>query len=184
MALQGALAGAGYEGDDLTALCDAIGGGSEAAVTGAPFTTSDTGSTAGAGVGTGTGVTINETALSAAIYTRLVAAFGQAGDELAGFCDHIAAVCTSQLGAATLTSAHTPVFAGSGDITSITIVGSAWHSAIESAATFTGDNWGDVAQAIGEECALALSSGTGSVTITGSGSPGTPGSGTGTGSIS
>lgn len=175
---------AGFQGDELSNLCDVIGGASESSVIGAPFTTTDSGPTSGGGTGAGTGVSVNQQAIADALYARLVAVFGQAGSELDTFCDIMASTCAAMMNSATLTSAHSPVFAGSGNISSISVSAPAWQAAIESASPYTGENWPDIAQAIAEEYAAQITIGTGTVAITGSGSPGSAGTGTGTGSIS
>jgi len=184
MALYGKLSARGMTGDDLLNFCMAVGNGSESHVVGAPFTTADTGSTAGAGSGSGTGVTVVASAISAAIYAAAISYFGQAGNKLLDICDDIGAACAEMMSTAILTSAHSPVFAGSGNLTGITVNGTLWGDAIKVAAAFTGDQWPNFSAAIGSGCAPAVAGGSGSVTITGAGAPGTPGAGVGAGAIS
>lgn len=188
-----ALSGLGFSGDNLTDYCDAIGIGSiDNHLVGLAFTTEDEGTTPGAGVGTGTGLSgLDETALANALFQAHVSAFGQAGDDLQDLCDQLAAALISEIALATLSSTHTPVFSGTGEVVpgSIPVDPTAWGSAIESEGAgfgFVGDNWPDAAESVASEYAAAMANATGTVDITGSPSSSStsPGTGTGSGTLS
>lgn len=188
--LQGFLAGKGFNGSRMSDVTDAVGNGGQTHVVGKSFTTVDSGSTPGVGVGTGTGITgLSGAAISTLIIALATGSFGQAGAKLPDFADAVGDACVSELGAALLTSAHTPVFAGSGtvDVGSIPVVPAGWGSDINSAgSSLVGSEWSNFADAMGQgQANHVLAAGSGSVSISGSATgPVVPGAGTGTGTIS
>lgn len=186
-----ALSAAGFAGSNLLNFTLAIGNGTVGALVGLPFPTTDVGTVPGVGAGSGVGLTGPVApALSAAILSGLVAAFGQAGEDLPDVTDALADGLITELGLATLTSTHAPVFLGTGTIPpgAITASASLISGQIESEGVsrgFLGDSWPDLADVIGQEFANAMALATGSIVITGSpaGTP-VPGAGTGSGTIS
>lgn len=190
--LYGRLSSLGFQGSQLQTLTTVVGEGSAQHVIGKPFATVDTGTVPGTGTGIGTGITgLSASSIADEIYSECVNSFGQAGSKLKDFCDAMAASCVAQMALATLTSTHTPVFAGVGTVTagSIGVVPAGWGSAIASlgvSAGFKGTHWNNWANAIGTGQANGVkNTGTGTVTITGSpsGTP-SPGAGAGIGAIS
>lgn len=187
--LVASFAALGFVGSALMDFTDAVAGGSVDHVVGQPFATTDAGSVSGGGVGAGVGIVgISDSLVSSSIFADSVASFGQAGSRLQDMCDAIGSALVSQMGLATLSSTHAPVFAGSGMVTpgSIPVVGPAWGSAIEGAApSFMGSEWGNFASAIGNGCASAFTTATGVVAIAGSPSGDVSGgAGVGSGTIS
>jgi hypothetical protein len=191
--LLGRLSAKGFSGSYLSVVTTAVGQGSQLAVVGKPFSTTDIGTIPGVGVGTGVGVTgLSASTISSEIFSNCVSTFGQSGAKLQDFCDAMAASCVAQMALATLTSAHTPVFAGVGTVVvgSIGVVPAGWGSSIAglgSAAGLVGSQWNNWANAIGKGHADGVkNTGTGTVTIVGSPTSPTPvpGAGTGTGTIS
>ena len=187
----GTMTAAGLIGTSVPSFAMAVGDGSITPIIGAPFTTTDIGTVPGAGVGTGVGLTGPVDSLIAqAIFVGLVSKFGSAGDSLLDITDSVAGAFVAELALATLTSTHTPVFAGSGTIVvgSISVPASAIADMIEQsgvASGFLGDSWPDIAEVVGQEFSSGLALATGSVVIAGAptGTP-APGAGTGSGSIS
>jgi hypothetical protein len=187
----GTMTAAGLIGTSVPSFAMAVGDGSITPIIGAPFTTTDIGTVPGAGVGTGVGLTGPVDSLIAqAIFVGLVSKFGSAGDSLLDITDSVAGAFVAELALATLTSTHTPVFAGSGTIVvgSISVPASAIADMIEQsgvASGFLGDSWPDIAEVIGQEFSSGLALATGSLVIAGAptGTP-APGAGTGSGSIS
>jgi len=187
--LFGILSGMGMTGPNLMDFTDAVGIGSTTHVVGKAFVTVDVGLTAGSGSGIGTGITgIVGATVASAIFSDAVAAFGQSGPSLQDICDAIGQALVTEMGSASLTSTHSPVFLGAGTITagSITVSGSPWGSSVQSAApSFIGPSWADFAGAIGTGSASGFSSATGSVVISGAPPPfPAPGGGSGSGTIS
>lgn len=186
------LTSKGFVGTELNNFTDAIGNGSVNHVVGQTFTTTDAGSVSGSGSGVGVGVTgLDPVYISNQIFSYSVASFGQSGTKLKDVCDALANTCKSQMEIATLTSVHSPVFAGVGniDIGSISVVGLDWGSEIESQGSssgFVGVKWSDWAESIGVgQADGVILNGTGIVSISGSPSgPPSPGGGTGSGVIS
>lgn len=190
--LYGELTANGFIGSELTNFTDAIGIGSANHVVGQTFTTTDIGSIPGSGAGVGVGITgVDPVYISDQIFSYSVASFGQSGSKLKDVCDALGNTCKNQMELATLTSTHSPVFTGVGniDIGSISVVGLDWGSEIESQGSgsgFIGTKWPDWAEAIGVgQAEGVILDGTGVVNISGSpsGTP-SPGGGTGTGVIS
>jgi hypothetical protein len=187
----GTMTAAGLIGTSVPSFAMAIGDGSITPIIGAAFTTTDIGTVPGAGVGTGLGLTGPvDSLISQAIFAGLVSKFGSAGDSLLDITDSVAGAFVAELALATLTSTHTPVFAGSGTIVvgSISVPASAIADMIEAngvANGFLGDSWPDIAEVVGQEFSSGLALATGSVVIAGAptGTP-APGAGTGSGSIS
>ena len=189
--LQANMAAKGFLGSHVVDFCDAIGNGTVSAVTGAPFATVDTGSVPGVGTGAGVGLTGMIAATIATQIQSLAVAAGMAGSAVPDICDCIANALVDEMGVATLTSTHTPVFAGTGVVTvgSVIVAGSALSSSITAAglaAGLAGSGWPSFADAIGNGQATGFLTATGSVTITGSptGGPVVPGAGAGVGVIS
>ena len=189
--LMGTLSGVGMTGSRLFNFCNTVGSGSAMSVIGKSFSTVDVGTAPGAGVGMGTGIQgLSASIIKNQIYSECVSAFGQSGTRLMDFANAVSKACVEQMGKATLSSTHTPVFLGSGTITpgSIKVSASEWGSNIQSAGAgiMNGTKWASFAKALGKGQALnILSMGTGTVTISGSpaGTP-SPGAGSGTGVIS
>ncbi len=183
------LSGKGFAGSRLMDFTDAVANGSVLHIVGKSFDTTDVGTVPGDGIGTGTGITgIISATVASAIFTTASGSFGSFGTRLQDVADSVADILVAQMLTALLTSAHNPVFDGTGtvDIGSIAVVGSAWGSAIQTAApTFLGSEWPNFSNAIGVGCAAGFATATGLVTITGSpsGAP-VPGNGTGTGTLS
>lgn len=178
----------GFVGPELKRFVDACGLGSQQSVVGKQFTTTDTGTIPGAGVGSGVGVVVPKPTIAQVAFSKAQAA-GFTGPKLFDTCDCFAEALTQESALATLTSSHTPVFAGVGSIVqgSITVANPEWGGNINSKGQsfgFTGDRWPVFAQSLSEGALAGYAVGTGSVTITGSpsGTPG-PGGGTGTGTI-
>lgn len=188
-ALYASLSGKGFVGSRLMDFTDAVGIGSVNHVVGKPFATTDTGTVPGNGVGSGTGVTgLSSAAISSAVFSLAVGFFGQAGSRLQDICDSIGDTCVAQMALATLTSTHTPVFAGTGviNVGSIGVVPSGWSGSVNSEGAgngFIGSQWPNFATAIGQgQASQVLATGTGTVTITGSPTSPTPVPGSGSGS--
>ena len=182
--LLASLGGKGFVGTRLSDFTDAVGNGGQSHVVGKPFTTTDVGTVPGTGAGTGTGIVgMVAAAISSLIFAAASASFGQFGTRLMDVTDSIADACLSEMALATLTSTHSPVFAGTGtvDVGSIPVVAAGWGTAIFAAApSFLGTQWNNFAQALGEQATNVLAAGTGTVTIAGSPS-GDPSGGAGTG---
>jgi hypothetical protein len=183
----------GFAGENLLDFCDGTGNGSANTLIGKGFSTVDTGTTPGNGSGSGVGLTIDDVALKGNLYSALVAAFPNNPpaefDNRLDFCEAIAKATKSIAASITLTSNHTPVFLGTGNINggSIIIGATLMKLAIYAGTSFTGENWLDLAGVIGDTITDYFEqSATGSVTITGSPtSPTTvPGSGAGSGTMS
>lgn len=193
--LYGRLAAIGFIGSRLMDFTDAVGNGSQSHVVGKAFQTQDVGQIFGiASPGTGNGINgVSDSLASSTIFSTAMGLFGQSGSRLQDLCDALGQNVQAQMLTAQLTSTHAPVFSGVGTVVvgSITVVGPAWASSIESqAGGFQGSRWPDLAQAIGQGFFTGvISGGTGTVTISGSyaGSfpPGPlPGSGSGAGTLS
>lgn len=194
--LMGKLSAKGFSGSYLSVLTNVVGNGSALHVIGKPFVTQDVGLIPGVGVGVGVGITgLSASTISDEIFSNCVSTFGQSGPKLKDFCDAMAQSCVAQMALATLTSTHTPVFAGSGTVVngSIGVVPALWGSSIAglgTAAGFVGPQWSNWANAIGKGHANGvINTGAGTVTITGSFTgvvpPGPlPGAGAGAGTIS
>jgi hypothetical protein len=185
-----ALASAGFVGPDMLNFANAVGNGSVQSMVTKQFQTDDTGTTPGTGVGTGTGlVGVIGSLISQAIYGGLISKFGQPGPNLLDVCKAIGDALEKETKLASLTSQHSPVFAGNGVVKagSIMVSGSEWGSNIKTfgvLAAFLGDRWPDFAEVVGTECAKVVKNATGQVLITGVGTPPTaPGIGTGSGMI-
>lgn len=181
----------GMLGDDFPDYCEAVGNGTIDSLVGAPFTTTDSGTTPNPGNGTGTGLLgVVGATISAALVLGMTAAFGGAGPSLPSMCLATAEGFAAEMLLATLTSTHAPVCIGAGivDIGSISVPGAVIGAAIALEGVgmgFVGANWADVADVIGTEFANALLLASGAVVITGV-PPGTPvtGIGVGAGSLS
>jgi hypothetical protein len=188
------VANVGSEGSQMQNFCDSVANGSINHILGKAFTTTDTGMITGAGAGMGTGITgLVKADVSDLIYNEAESLFGQAGPKLREFCDGLAEALIDELGQATLTSSHTPVFTGSGqvDVGSIAVDPTTWGAMIYAEGLgkqMLGSQWQNFANAIGKGFAdSVLNAGTGTVTISGSPvtpPPPTPGAGVGSGSIS
>ena len=183
----------GMLGDSFPDYCDAVGNGTIDSVVGAPFTTTDTGTIPGAGPanGTGTGLlNIVAATIATALVAGMTSAFGGAGISLPSMCTATAGGFAAEMLLATLTSTHTPVFAGTGivDVGSISVPSAVIGAAIALEGVgmgFIGQNWPDVADVIGVEFANALALASGTVVISGpAGSDPKPGAGTGAGALS
>lgn len=187
--LFGRLQADNFLGSELMSFTDAVGNGSQLEVVGAPFTTTDVGSTPGAGTGVGVGITGIDPSLAAStIFSTALSLFGQSGSRLLDLANHMGDTLEAQMLLADLASTHAPVFLGTGtvDIGSIGVADASWASSIESAAPgFIGSEWPNFALAIGTGYATAvLAGGTGTVVISGAGGIPVPGAGTGVGIIS
>lgn len=188
-ALLAQMSSHGWTGINLPVLSNAIAVGSVTGLVGTTFSTTDTGVVIGTGTGTGVGITgVSVSTLASTIFALASASFGNSGINLLTLCTDIATVCVSQLATATLTSAHSPVFAGTGTVTvgTVNVIGSNIETPMLAAApAFTGINWPQLVSAISTGMETIIkASGTGTVTITGAGFPGVPGAGTGSGVLS
>lgn len=190
--LMGLLAGAGFIGEKLKDMCDAIGNGSVMSVAGKTFQTMDTGTVPGIGVGNGVGLMgLVPPMISMTIYGKSVGSFGQPGQNLLPLCDSVANALIMEMAKATLMSNHPLVFVGVGTVMpgTIPVQPSEWGNNVESqgkSAGFEGSQWGNLANAIGVGCAGGFGTATGVVTIAGSPTAPipVPGAGVGIGSIS
>jgi len=177
----------GVPGISFTDFTHAVAFGIVTNIVGSTFITVDTGSVAGSGVGAGVGIVgLNQAALSSLIYANCSSLWGTTGVRLQDFTDAIAQSVVTHLLAATLTSTHSPVYAGTGVVSFAlsSMNQSAMASSIQNANTFNGPLWSRWCTAIANGVVSHIKSvGTGIVTITGSGSGGS-GSGSGTGVVS
>jgi hypothetical protein len=183
------LTGNGFIGTSLPTLGLAVGVGSCDEVVGKTFATSDVGTVPGVGVGVGVGITGVvaagvKTACIAEGATRGLISTPQSIDTYAAYGQALVA----ELALASLSSTHTPVFAGTGTVVpgSIPVAAGAWGSAIQSAGpTLAGSKWPDFAATLGAGAVDAFPTATGTVVIAGSPtSPTTsPGAGSGSGVI-
>lgn len=187
--MAGNMASAGMAGVNTPVLCTAVSTGSAMSVMGKPFSTKDTGSGNGPGVGTGLGLVLSGSIISNEVYAQALSA-GLAGEKLKVLCDAVGAGLEAELNLALLSSTHTPVCIGSGQVdpASISVSPSEWGGNIQTlGAAFAGEKWPTIAKAIGAGCASAMKKVVGVVTIVGA--PATPpgplpASGTGSGVIS
>lgn len=123
--IQANLSSKGFTGTQLVPFCNALGNGIVDGTTGLlMFTTADTGTIPGTGSGTGTGVLgLSNANISSIAYTTgqgFWSSFQNNGPGIKwqDLCDAVAdAVVTHFSSAATLTSTHSPVFAGTGMVT-------------------------------------------------------------------
>jgi hypothetical protein len=183
------LAAAGAIGSNRTVFSNAVGNGIVNHIVGKSFTTTDVGTIPGTGAGIGTGIT----GLADANMTSLaLSTMSSTGSNAFNLMDAIMrAVVTHLSSSATLTSTHSPVFAGSGivDVGSIPVVIAGMQGTILAelnSAGAIGVNRSNLSLAIATGVVTEiLSAGTGTVTITGSPS-GIPvgGGGVGAGVIS
>lgn len=186
MTMAGNMASAGMAGANTPVLALAVSLGSSMSLLGKAFTTKDMGAGAGAGVGTGLGLILPAAMISNEVYSQAMSA-GLAGDKLKPLCDAIGAGLEAELKLAMLTSTHTPVAIGSGQVdpTTIAVIPSEWvNNVMMNGSAFAGQKWPDLAKAIGNGCSSAMSKASGVVTIVGVPAPpgpvpGTPGTGTG-----
>lgn len=179
----------GFDGARTHDFTDAVGLGSALHLIGKPFTTVDVGLTPGAGVGTGTGISgLDAFTIGDQIFSNCVEAFGQSGSVLLDFCRIIGASCVSQMGTATLTSTHAPVYLGQGSINAgtVIVIPQLWGlSILTQGASLQGSQWPNFANAIGMGMGTnVLNSGSGTVDIVGGGGPPVLGAGVGAGTIS
>lgn len=182
------LAGFGAIGSNKSIFSNAVAAGIVMTLVGKTFSTSDIGTIPGAGTGIGTGLTglIAPTMASIA-----VAALPSTGTNASPLMQAIMNAVVSHLGSnTTLTSSHTPVFAGTGTVVigSIPVTISQMASNIDSqlsSAGAAGSNKTILSTAIATGVVSGIMLATGTVTITGS-PGGTPsgGAGSGTGVIS
>lgn len=172
--IQGSLAGKGYVGANLASFCLAIGNGSVMSLVGRGFDTIDTGASSGSGVGVGVGLLgVSGSFVSKQIQAAYLFEFGSMGKSLPDIADAIGQALELELKKATLTSQHTPVYAGVGMIIpgSINVVAGAWADNIKSAGpTFQGADWPRLCKVIAQGCVAGMKLATGQVSITGSGS--------------
>lgn len=186
-----------YNGTQFAPFCNAIGMGIVLATSGIlTFTTSDVGTVPGVGVGTGTGIAGLVTSnIQTQMYNK-----GQSfwssfqnngpGVEWSNVCAKIAlAVKTHFAANATLTSTHTPVFAGVGTVLSyagVTIPAMKAAIVAQAPGSWASARFPELAEAVATGVVLELTthSPTDIVTITGSpiGIP-VPGAGSGAGIV-
>jgi hypothetical protein len=176
----------GFTGSELDTYCTFIARGIILTLVGASFATADTGSGSGSGVGEGTGLSgmIDTAVVNAMIAEGATKGFNLTGEAQTSYERTVEGI-TAELAFATLTSTHSPVFAGTGIVVagSIPITASQISDAMYTAGTslgFTGGSLRDFCDVIGAGIELGISQLTGSVIITGSG--GTPSGATGSGS--
>lgn len=195
--IQAQLASKGFTGVQLTPFSNALGNGIVTATTGIlMFTTADTGTIPGTGSGSGTGVL----GLNMMNISSLAFSTGQGfwspqqnngpGIKWQDLCDAVAtAVVTHFTADATLTSTHSPVFAGTGLVTAYSGVSiPVMKAAIVAAAPPSWAAWKmpELAEAIATGVVTELLSHTPASTVTISGSPSgipVPGAGTGSGVV-
>jgi hypothetical protein len=182
-----ALVSKGFIGVNTPLLAQALGLGSVLSLVGKPFSTTDTGSGPSAGVGVGVGLQgVSAGALKTLLLTSATSKGLVPTPQLQDLFGAYADALVAQLALATLTSAHTPVFVGSGTIVGgITVPAPAWASAIQSQApTFVGTNWPVLCSVFGEASSQAMLTATGTVVISGPPPPTpAPAVGQGTGTI-
>jgi len=184
--LKSNLEGKGMVGSDLGKFCNAIGNGSEKSVVGKTFTTMDVGLLPGAGVGVGSGLTgIVSAIISSAIISAGIS-MGLVGSDFPKIADAAAITLEQEMLQATLSSTHTPIFEGIGNIVpgSIPVQLEEWANNINTEGIksgFVGQDWNKVAKAIATGFINGFLTATGQVTITGTCSF-IPFSGTGVGS--
>lgn len=183
----------GAKGSNLQIFSTAVATGIVMSIVGKSFVTVDAGLTPGIGVGIGTGIA---GLTSSTMVSTAIGMMSSTGVNAMKLMQAIMDATVSHLGsAASLATADTPVFLGSGTVTpgSITVVASAMGSNIDSQLASSGAKGANrtaLANAIaGGICANIISAGTGTVTITGTFTGPTPpgpipGAGSGTGTIS
>ena len=182
------LSGFGATGYNRTIFSNAVAAGIVMSIVGKSFATTDVGTVPGTGVGSGTGIV----GLSSPnMVSVAIAAMPSTGVNANPLMQAIMNAVVSHLAAsATLTSTHTPVFAGTGTIVvgSIPVIIAEMSGNIDSqlsGAGAVGVNRTVLSNAIATGIVTEiLAAGTGTVTI--SGSPGgvpSPGGGSGTGVI-
>jgi len=195
--IQSELSGKGFTGVQLTPFCNALGNGIVDATTGIlTFTTTDTGTIPGTGTGSGTGVLgLSESNISSLAYNTgqgFWASFQNNGPGIKwqDVCDAVAtAVVAHFTSAATLTSTHSPVFAGTGLVTAYAGVAiPAMKATIVAAAPGSWASWRmpELAEAIATGVVTELLSHTPASAVTITGSPAgipVPGAGTGSGVV-
>lgn len=194
--IQTELAGKGFTGVELTPFSNALGNGIVNATTGIlMFTTTDTGTIPGTGTGSGTGVLgLNMSNISSLSFTTgqgFWSAFQNNGPGIKwqDLCDAVATAVVAHFATATLTSTHTPVFAGTGIVTAYSgVTVPAMKAAIVAAAPGSWAAWRmpELAEAIATGVVTELLSHTPASTVTITGSPAgvpVPGAGTGSGVV-
>jgi len=181
------LAGVGAIGANRTVFANAVAAGIVMTIVGKSFATVDTGTIPGAGTGSGTGLT---GLISGTMITTAVGVLPTTGVNATLLMTAIMNAVVTHMGSASLSSTHTPVFAGSGIITpgSIPVLAPELASNIDSQLSSAGANGSNrtiLANAIAAGVAIGFVTATGTVTISGSpsGTP-SPGGGSGTGVIS
>jgi hypothetical protein len=174
-AIQSSLASKGNSGSNLSTFCSALGNGSVRSLVGKTFNTIDTGTTPGSGVGTGIGIQgVSASAISKACQAYYLMEFGTMGPLFPDIADAYSQALEAELLSATLTSSHSPVFAGSGVIQpgSLKVSASEWSSSIQTAApTLLGSDWPRFCEVLGKGSSFAMTAATGQVTISGAGTP-------------
>lgn len=173
-------------GPNLTVFCNAVGKGICDHIIGKPFVTADVGSAPGAGVGAGIGIIGLSPADMAQVALSTMSSKGPNADK---FMQAIMLGIVTHLAEATLTSVHSPVYAGAGTIVPGSIgvdpdgLAGTLQNALKSA-NAKGPNLGNLCKALATGITTnILANGTGIVIISGAGGPGS-GSGSGSGVIS
>lgn len=195
--IQANLAGKGFTGVQLTAFSNGLGNGIVNGTTGLLlFTTADVGTIPGTGTGSGTGVLgLSQANISSLAYTTgqgFWSSFQNNGPGIKwqDLCDAVAAaVVTHFSAAATLTSTHSPVFAGTGSVVAYSgVTVPVMKGTIVAASPGSWATWRmpELAEAIATGVVTELLSHAPASTVTISGSPAgvpVPGGGSGSGVV-
>ena len=185
------LTGNGFAGPDLPFFCNALGNGIVASTVGKAFSTTDVGSGPSAGVGAGIGLTgyLAPAALSAMLAEATLKGFILT-PEASNVYDSVSQAYSNQLALATLTSAHTPVYLGTGTVVpgSISIPKGPTSSTIASIGVglgMLGADYADFCDVVAAGIEAGVAALTGTVIIAGPPPPTpAPATGSGTGVIS
>lgn len=170
--------------------CLAISEGSILSIVGKSFNTVDVGTIPGAGVGTGTGLTAIQQATVQGVTMSTAMGTQFKGPQLLATSKFYAEALIQEMLQASLTSAHAPVFLGSGTIIpgSIPVNPAEWSGNIFTAGQgkqFKGPQWMNWCKALAAGGVAGFATATGTVVIAGS-PAGVPvgGGGSGAGTIS
>jgi hypothetical protein len=173
--IEASMASKGNAGVNLSVMSLALGSGSVMSVVGKTFETTDTGTGSGAGVGAGVGITgVTAPDVSLALKAAYLQEFGMMGTTFPDIADAVSQGLEQQLSLATLTSAHSPVYAGTGvlNLGSIPVSASEWASNVQNLApVLVGHDWPRFCSVIGKGCTQPFSKATGMVVIAGAGPP-------------
>jgi len=174
----------GLVGTSSLSFCSAVSTGSQLAVVGKPFSTTDIGMAPGAGpaVGKGVGLIVDSNLIKAAILSKGISS-GLLGTDFSKVATAAAKAFAATLALADLSSTHAPVYSDTGQVVlgSIPVTANAISNNIIKAGKLSGllgQDFSKVAKAIGFGFSEGLKLATGSVMIKGApGSSPAPGSG-------